>query len=57
MIAEIGDRLMFETDFPHPTSLIPDVQCHLAEALSPNPYPVRQMVFGQNLNQLCKLPY
>ena len=45
MLDEIGaDRLMFETDFPHPTSLYPGVQEKLVKTLGGYPFETRRQV-------------
>jgi predicted TIM-barrel fold metal-dependent hydrolase len=56
LIEDIGDRLMFETDFPHPTSLYPGVQRHLVAALGEHPYAVRKRVLQDNPTELYRLP-
>jgi len=49
------DRVMFQTDFPHPTSLYPDVQAHIASALGDQPYAVRKQVLQDNASTLFNL--
>jgi len=57
MLEEIGvDRLLFETDFPHPTSLYPGVQDKLVETLGGYDYPTRQRILERNAAELYKLP-
>lgn len=57
MIEEIGvDRLMFETDFPHPTSLYPGVQDKLVATLGQHDYDVRKRVLERNAAELYNLP-
>ena len=51
------DRVMFQTDFPHPTSLYPDVQAHIVEALGEHPYEVRKKVLQDNAVSLYNLPF
>jgi uncharacterized protein len=53
MLEEIGfDRVMFETDFPHPTSLYPGVQEKLVEQLGHYDYATRKLILEENA---CKL--
>jgi predicted TIM-barrel fold metal-dependent hydrolase len=57
MLEEIGvDRLMFETDFPHPTSLYPGVQAKLVETLGGYDYATRKRVLERNAAELYNLP-
>jgi uncharacterized protein len=57
MLEEIGvDRLLFETDFPHPTSLYPGVQDKLVETLGGYDYPTRKRILERNAAELYKLP-
>lgn len=51
------DKVMFQTDFPHPTSLYPDVQRHIVEALGDRPYEVRKQVLQDNATRLFNLPF
>ena len=39
---------MFETDFPHPTSLYPGVQEHLKDVLGGHSHEVRKKVLQDN---------
>jgi predicted TIM-barrel fold metal-dependent hydrolase len=56
MLDEIGvDRLMFETDFPHPTSLYPGVQEKLVETLGGYDYETRRRVLERNAAELYQL--
>jgi len=56
MLEEIGiDRVMFETDFPHPTSLYPGVQEKLVEQLSGFDYETRKQVLQGNAARLYNL--
>jgi uncharacterized protein len=58
MLEEIGvDRLLFETDFPHPTSLYPGVQDKLVETLGGYDYATRQRVLERNAVELYKLSF
>jgi predicted TIM-barrel fold metal-dependent hydrolase len=51
------DRVLFQTDFPHPTSLYPDVQSHLVESLGGHSYDVRKKVLQDNAAKLYNLPF
>jgi predicted TIM-barrel fold metal-dependent hydrolase len=56
MLEEIGyDRVMFETDYPHPTSLYPGVQDKLVEVMKDHPYDVRKKVLQDNAFALYNL--
>ena len=58
MLDEIGaDRVMFETDFPHPTSLYPGVQDKLVETLGHYDYATRKRVLQDNAVELYKLSF
>jgi len=58
MLEEIGvDRLMFETDYPHPTSLYPGVQDKLVEVLGGHDYETRKRVLESNAVELYNLPF
>jgi len=57
LIDKLGDRLMFETDFPHPTSLYPGVQRHLVEVLGAHPYAMRKRILQDNPTELYRLPF
>ena len=46
---------MFQTDFPHPTSLYPDVQQHIVRALGDRPYEECKMVLQDNASTLFNL--
>ncbi|HEX4377898.1 MAG TPA: amidohydrolase family protein [Steroidobacteraceae bacterium] len=57
MLNEIGtDRLLFETDFPHPTSLYPGVQDKLVQVLGGYDYETRRRVLERNAAELYNLP-
>ena len=57
-LQEIGvDRVMFETDFPHPTSLYPGVQQKLATSLGGCDFVTRQRVLERNAVELYNLPF
>ncbi|MFM5908298.1 MAG: amidohydrolase family protein [Novosphingobium sp.] len=56
LLDEIGDdRLLFETDYPHPTSLYPGVQDKLVSVLGDKPYDVRKRVLQDNAFGLYNL--
>ena len=58
MLEEIGvDRLLFETDFPHPTSLYPGVQDKLVDTLGGYDFATRKRVLERNAVELYKLPF
>jgi predicted TIM-barrel fold metal-dependent hydrolase len=58
MLEAIGiDRVMFETDFPHPTSLYPGVQDKLVDTLGGYDYEVRKRVLERNAVELFNLPF
>jgi predicted TIM-barrel fold metal-dependent hydrolase len=57
LLETIGiDKVLFETDFPHPTSLYPGVQEHLVETLGGYDYAVRKKVLETNAVKLYNLP-
>jgi uncharacterized protein len=56
MLEEIGfDRVMFETDYPHPTSLYPGVQDKLVEVLGGYDHAIRKQVLQDNASRLFNL--
>jgi len=56
MLEEIGiDRVMFETDFPHPTSLYPGVQETLVESVGAYDYETRKRILERNAVELFNL--
>jgi len=58
MLEEIGnDRVMFETDFPHPTSLYPGVQEKLADTLGGYDCDTRKRVLETNACELYNLKF
>jgi predicted TIM-barrel fold metal-dependent hydrolase len=58
LLEEIGvDRVMFETDFPHPTSLYPGVQDKLIETLGGHDYATRKRVLELNACELYSLKF
>ena len=58
LLETIGvDKVLFETDFPHPTSLYPGVQEHLVETLGGYDHDVRKRVLERNAVELYNLPF
>jgi len=58
MLEEIGvDRVLFETDFPHPTSLYPGVQDKLVDVLGGYDYQTRKRVLELNAVELFNLRF
>ena len=58
LLETIGvDKVLFETDFPHPTSLYPGVQDHLKKTLGGYDYDVRKKVLHSNAAKLYNLPF
>jgi predicted TIM-barrel fold metal-dependent hydrolase len=51
------DKVLFETDFPHPTSLYPGVQEHIMETLGGYSKEVRKQVLETNAVKLYNLPF
>jgi predicted TIM-barrel fold metal-dependent hydrolase len=51
------DKVLFETDFPHPTSLYPGVQDHIMTTLGGYSQEVRKMVLETNAVKLYNLPF
>ena len=51
------DKVLFETDFPHPTSLYPGVQEHIVDTLSGYDDHVRKRVLERNAAELYNLPF
>lgn len=51
------DNVMFETDFPHPTSLYPGVQEHLKDVLGGYSREVQKKVLQDNAVRLYNLPF
>ncbi len=51
------DKVMFQTYFSHPTSLYPNVQQHLVEALGEHSYEVRKKGLQDNAVKLYNLPF
>jgi uncharacterized protein len=52
-----ADNVMFETDFPHPTSLYPGVQAHLVKVLGGYEFEVKKKVLQDNAVRLYNLPF
>ncbi len=58
LLETIGvDRVLFETDFPHPTSLYPGVQEHIVDTLGGYDHEVRRRVLERNAAELYNLPF
>ncbi len=51
------DKVLFETDYPHPTSLYPGVQSHLVDVLGGYDFDVRKKVLEDNAVKLWNLPF
>ncbi|MEY2944107.1 MAG: hypothetical protein RLY97_2121 [Pseudomonadota bacterium] len=57
MLDVIGaDRLLFETDFPHPTSLYPGVQDKLVSVMKDHSPATRKLILQDNAAKLFNLP-
>ena len=57
LLDDIGaDRLLFETDYPHPTSLYPGVQDKLVSVLGGHDHATRKLVLQDNAAKLYNLP-
>jgi predicted TIM-barrel fold metal-dependent hydrolase len=58
LLETIGvDKVLFETDFPHPTSLYPGVQEHIMDTLGGYSPEVRRKVLETNAVKLYNLPF
>ena len=58
LLETIGtDKVLFETDFPHPTALYPNVQEHIVETLGGYSHEVRKQVLETNAAKLYNLPF
>ncbi|MDE2043466.1 MAG: amidohydrolase family protein, partial [Alphaproteobacteria bacterium] len=58
LLETIGvDNVMFETDFPHPTSLYPGVQAHLKDVLGGHSRAVQKKVLQDNAVRFYNLPF
>jgi uncharacterized protein len=51
------DNVMFETDFPHPTSLYPGVQAHLKDVLGGYDRTIQKKVLQDNAVRCYNLPF
>jgi len=51
------DNVMFETDFPHPTSLYPGVQAHLKDVLGGSDRTIQKKVLQDNAVRCYNLPF
>jgi len=51
------DKVLFETDFPHPTSLYPGVQEHIVDTLGGYDRSVKERVLQRNAAELYNLPF
>ena len=57
LLETIGvDNVMFETDFPHPTSLYPGVQAHFVDVLGGYDHAVQKKVLQDNAVKMYNLP-
>jgi predicted TIM-barrel fold metal-dependent hydrolase len=58
LLETIGiDKVLFETDFPHPTALYPGVQEHIVQTLGGYSHDVRKRVLERNAVELYNLPF
>jgi predicted TIM-barrel fold metal-dependent hydrolase len=58
LLETIGvDNVMFETDFPHPTSLYPGVQEHIINVLGDYSFDVKKKVLQDNAVRFYNLPF
>jgi predicted TIM-barrel fold metal-dependent hydrolase len=58
LLETIGvNKVLFETDFPHPTSLYPGVQDHIVDTLGGYDQHVRKRVLERNAVELYNLPF
>lgn len=56
LLETIGyDNVMFETDFPHPTSLYPGVQAHLKNVFADHGYDIAKKVLQDNPSRFYNL--
>ncbi|CAN7627368.1 amidohydrolase family protein [Phenylobacterium sp. LjRoot225] len=51
------NKVLFETDFPHPTALYPGVQDHIVDTLGAYTPQVRKRVLERNAVELYNLPF
>ena len=57
LLETIGvDNVMFETDFPHPTSLYPGVQAHITDVLGGYDFATKKKVLQDNAVRVYNLP-
>ncbi len=57
LLETIGvDNVMFETDFPHPTSLYPGVQAHIVDVLGGYDFATKKKVLQDNAVRFYNLP-
>jgi predicted TIM-barrel fold metal-dependent hydrolase len=58
LLEDIGvDKVLFETDFPHPTALYPGIQDHIANTLGHYDFDTRRRVLERNAVELYNLPF
>ena len=58
LLETIGvENELFETDFPHPTSLYPGVQAHVMKTLGGYSHDIRKKVLQDNAVKLYNLPF
>jgi predicted TIM-barrel fold metal-dependent hydrolase len=58
MLEEIGfDRVLFITDFPHPTSLYPGIQEKLVESVGGHSFENRKRILERNAVELFNLDF
>jgi predicted TIM-barrel fold metal-dependent hydrolase len=58
LLETIGvDNVMFETDFPHPTSLYPGVQAHIVDVLGGYDFATKKKVLQDNATRVYRLPF
>jgi predicted TIM-barrel fold metal-dependent hydrolase len=58
LLESVGvNKVLFETDFPHPTALYPNVQSHIVETLGGYSPEVRKQVLERNAVALYNLPF
>ena len=50
------DRILFETDYPHPTCLYPEPLKHAAENMADLTPTVREKILSGNARRLYKIP-
>ncbi len=58
LLEDVGvDNVMFETDFPHPTSLYPGVQDHILDVLGGYDYATKKKVLQDTAVRVYNLPF